>query len=222
LSDPETSQTSARVRRRLRRAAVELRWLASLLVLPPRVAWFQLRARRLARHTGDVFSLTSATRPPDLRTLLSLARGRRRVVELGTATGWTAISLALANPDRCVLSCDVVERAEPQRYLALVDRSVRERIKLAIAPGSEGPLSSAPVDLLYIDSSHDRRQTIAEVLAWRPALSRGGVIVFDDYTHPDFPGVREAVGELGLAGHRRGTLFVHPVGGDDMPRAAGG
>ena len=37
------------------------------------------------------------------------------------------------------------------------------------------------------------------------------MIVFDDYTHPDFPGVREAVTELGLQGEQRGTLFVHPV-----------
>jgi hypothetical protein len=220
LSDPERSPSAAHLRPRLRRAAVELRWLASLPALPPRVAWFQLRARRLAHGTGDVFSLTSATRPPDLRTLLSLARGRRRVVELGTATGWTTISLALADPERCVLSCDVVERAEPQRYLGLVDGSVRDRIQLAIRPGSDGPLSAAPVDLLYIDSSHDREQTVAEVLAWRPSLSPGAVIVFDDYTHPAFPGVHEAIVELGLAGRQRGTLFVHPVGADGSRSAA--
>jgi hypothetical protein len=213
LSDSTATPPAVRLRRRLRAASVETRWLVSLVVLPPRVAWFQLRARRVARATGDIFSLTSATRPPDLRTLLSLARGRRRVVELGTGTGWTTISLALADRERCVLSCDVVPRAEPQRYLGLVNSSVRERIELAIRPGADGPLSAAPVDLLYIDSSHDREQTIAEVLAWRPALSRGAVIVFDDYTHPDFPGVREAVSELRLEGWQPGTLFVHPVAG---------
>jgi predicted O-methyltransferase YrrM len=190
---------------------VDARFGAGAVRLPPRVASFQLRARRLARRSGDVFSLTSVTRPADLRTLLSVARGRRRVVELGTATAWTTISLALADPHRSVLSCDVVERDEPARYLGLVDDDVRARIELVIRSGSAGSPDGAPVDLLYIDSSHDRAQTIEEVQAWQPVLGSGAMIVFDDYTHPGFPGVRQAVAELGLAGDRRGALFVHRV-----------
>jgi predicted O-methyltransferase YrrM len=194
-----------------RRWLVDARFAGAAALLPPRVAWFQVRARRLARRSGDMFSLTSVTRPRDLRTLLAVARGRRRVVELGTATGWTAISLALADPERSVLSCDVVRRDEPERYLNLVGDEVRAQVQLAIRAGSDGPHDGAAVDLLYIDSSHEREETIAEVRAWRPVLPAGSVIVFDDYTHPHFAGVREAVAELGLAGRARGTLFVHPV-----------
>jgi predicted O-methyltransferase YrrM len=194
-----------------RRWLVDARFASAAARLPPRVAWFQLRARRLARRSGDTFSLTSVTRPRDLRTLLAVARGRRRVVELGTATGWTAISLALADPRRSVLSCDIVARDEPARYLGLVSDDVRARIELAVRPGSEGSPDGAAIDLLYIDSSHERAQTIDEVRAWGPALPTGSVIVFDDYTHPDFAGVREAVAELGLEGQVHGTLFVHPV-----------
>ncbi len=187
-----------------------MRASVQLLRLPPRVAWFQWRARRLARRSGDGFSLTSATRPRDLRALLDVARGSRRVAELGTATGWTAISLALADRSREVVTFDV-EAREPERYLALVGAGTRARIERVIAPGSEGPRDGLQVDLLYIDSSHEREQTIAEVRAWLPALRPGGTVVFDDYPHPDYPGVREAVAELGLAGERRGTLFIHTV-----------
>lgn len=209
-----------RIRRRLRPVWVEGVWLWRLVGLPVRVTLFQVRARRLARRTGDMFSLTSATRPQDLRILLRLARGRRRVVELGTATGWTTISLALADPGRSVLSCDVVPRPEPARYLALVSPAVRERIQLAVRSGSDGPIDDRPVDLLYIDSSHEREQTVAEVRAWQPALAEGALVVFDDYAHPDFGGVREAVSELGLVGRRLGTLFVHTAGGISCRRAA--
>lgn len=195
----------------LHRWLVDARFAAGVAALPPRVAWFQLRARRLARRTQDAFSLSSVTRPRDLRILLAVARGRHQVVELGTATGWTAISLALADPQRRVLSCDVVARDEPRRYLDLIGPGASSRIALALRPGSDGPPDGSPVDLLYIDSSHDRSATIAEVQAWRPALHPGAVIVFDDYTHPGFPGVREAVADLGLGGERRGTLFVHHV-----------
>jgi predicted O-methyltransferase YrrM len=195
----------------LRHPGVELRWYGDLRVLPLRVALFQARARVVAHRRGDRFSLTSVTRPGDLRTLLSLARGRTHVVELGTATGWTAISLALSDPARRVTSFDPVSRPEPARYLRLVGPEVRSRITLVAAPGSDGPRDDRPVDLLYIDSSHDRQPTIEEVDAWRPALAPGAVIVFDDYGHPDYPGVREAVQELGLDGRLVGTLFVASV-----------
>ena len=196
----------------LRHPGVELRWYAELRALPPRVAWFQARARALAHRDGDRFSLTSVTRPRDLRTLLSVAERRAHVVELGTATGWTAISLALADPGRRVTAYDIVARPEPARYLRLAGADTRSRIELVTAAGADGPRDDRPVHLLYIDSSHERRATVDEVGAWRSALAPGAAIVFDDYDHPDYPGVREAVQELGLAGESAGTLFVAAVG----------
>jgi predicted O-methyltransferase YrrM len=192
----------------LRHPGVELRWYAELRTLPPRVAWFQARARILAHRHDDRFSLTSVTRPRDLRTLLSIAEGRRHVVELGTATGWTAISLALADRARRVTTFDIVQRPEPRRYLRLAGADARARIELVTAAGAEGPRDDRAVDLLYIDSSHERQATIDEVRAWQPVLAPGAAIVFDDYGHPDYPGVREAVRELALPGRPAGTLFV--------------
>ena len=188
---------------RPRRLPAELRYALTLRALPRPVAWFHWRARRLARRTGDRFSLTSATRSGDLALLLELAGGRRRVVELGTGTAWTALALALADPLREVITYDPVVRHERDRYLELVDPAVRTRIALLEEPGSAGPRDEHPIDLLYLDSSHGR--------AWQPALGPGALVVLDDYPHPDFPGVREAVSELGLDGTQRGTLFVHEV-----------
>lgn len=205
----ETTITRSNVlRAALGRRRRDLAWAWGLRGLRPRVAWFQWRARRVAHRMGDTFSLVAATRPADTQSLIGLARGCRRVVELGTATGWTAITLALDDPERRVVSYDVVGRG-PERYLGLVPRDVRDRIELVLASGSTGPRDDQPVDLLYIDSSHEREQTMAEVRAWQPHLRVGALVLFDDYTHPDYPGVREAIEELGLEGHRRGTLFVH-------------
>jgi predicted O-methyltransferase YrrM len=187
----------------------EARWAVGLVGLPLAVVRFQLRARRLAWRSEDYLSLMSATRPAKLRTLLALARGSQYVAELGTATGWTAISLALADGGRRVITFDVIGRPEPRRYLALAGPAVSERIRLVTAPGSDGPPDSTPVEMLYIDSSHERDQTVAEVTAWRAVLRPGAAVVFDDYGHPDYPGVAEAIEQLGLTGERRGTLFVH-------------
>jgi predicted O-methyltransferase YrrM len=172
-----------------KRSRQELRFLTQLAGLPPSVALFQWRAWRLALRSGDTFAVVSATRPQNLAALLALARGCRRVVELGTASAWTAISLVLADRQRVVVSYDPVAR-ERERYLRLIDRNARERLRLIGLPGARGrPEQSEAVDLLYIDSSHDRDDTLREVDAWRPALKPGSLIVFDDYDHPSYPGV---------------------------------
>lgn len=196
-------------RPRLAKLRQDFHWMWGLLGLRPRVLWFHWRARHQAWRTNDVFSMVSATRPADMRVLVKMTKGCTRVVEIGTATAWTAITLALDDRRRRVVTYDVIEREEARHYLDLVKPDVRERIELVVAPGCTGPRDHQPVDLLYIDSSHAREDTIAEVRAWQPYLRPGAPILFDDYTHPDYPGVREAVEELGLRGELLGTLFVH-------------
>jgi predicted O-methyltransferase YrrM len=188
-----------------------VRFLAELRILPPRVGLFQWRAWRLASRVGDGFSPVSRTEARKLAVLLNAARGRRRVVELGTGTAWTAISLVLADPRRVVLSYDPVERPEREQYLRLVSPGARRRLTFVDASGTEGPRDSGIVELLYIDSSHHREDTISEVEAWRPALAEGSLVVFDDFAHPGYPGVEEAVRYLGLVGGQRRGLFLHRV-----------
>jgi hypothetical protein len=69
-----------------------------------------------------------------------------------------------------------------------------------------------PVDLLFVDSTHTRDDTIAELEAWRPRLSPSAVVVLHDYDNPAFPGVREAVEALGLRGEVRRGSFVTSMG----------
>jgi predicted O-methyltransferase YrrM len=171
-----------------------------------------MRARRLARQRGDEFTLGAATRADELGTLIELARGRTHVVELGTATAWTAISLALADRSREVVSFDPMYWDGRNEYLALAG-SARERITLIEQPGEGGPQPGAPpAELLFIDSSHDREATLAEFAAWRHALAPGAVVVFHDYDEPAYPGVTEAVRELGLEGERFGHMFIWRAG----------
>ena len=100
--------------------------------------------------------------PRRLETVLGLAGDGRHVVELGTAQGWTAISLAIAHPDRDVVTYDPFQRVETQRYLELVPESVRRRVTFVAEPADSGPHSDRPVDLLYLDTTHERDDTIRE------------------------------------------------------------
>jgi predicted O-methyltransferase YrrM len=185
------------------------RELLALRVLPARVAAFHWRAARAARRAGDSWGPSAAARPRELAELLALARGRTRVVELGTAVGWTAIALALADPERLVLSVDPVVHDVRSRYLGLISPQVRARIEFVQARGADAAASARwPVELLFIDSSHARGDTIAEFRAWRAHLAPDAIVAFHDYLHPGHPGVTEAIEQLGLSGERAGGTFV--------------
>src|SRR5690242_9870684 len=113
------------------------RLLLSTRALPLRAALFQARAMLRAARLGDGWALQSSTRPRDVAELLRLAAGRRNAVELGTAAGWTAGALLLAEPRRRLATFDPVVREHRDAYLALLPRAARERLRLIQAPGDE-------------------------------------------------------------------------------------
>jgi predicted O-methyltransferase YrrM len=190
-------------------ALATLRRNLVLLRLPPRVAIFYSRARRTAAQSGDTWSLHSATGPASLAVILRLARGRRRVVEIGTGTGWTTVALALADRERRVVSFDPTERPERERYLRLAGPEAEARIELVAGGGEDGPGERRwRPDMLFVDGSHERELTVRAFESWRGALEPGAIVAFHDYENPAYPGVTEAIGDLGLSGEAVGDVFV--------------
>ena len=191
-----------------------IRHALALPRLPPRVAWFYLRALRSARSAQDQWTLDVVTRPAELAALLRAARGRRFVVEVGTASAWTACALALADRSRRVLTLDVQHHRRRDRYLELVDERTRSRIDAPIRSGDDPPDDARDVELLFIDGAHDERSNVRVFEAWRPRLADDAVVLFHDYGDPAYPGVEAAVRRLGLDGtvHRR--LFAHYLRSD--------
>jgi predicted O-methyltransferase YrrM len=181
---------------------------ATLRSVPPRVALFYARAWLVALRSRDRFTLDSASRPSDVAGLLALARGHTRAVELGTGTAWTTIALALADGDRHIESYDPEVRTQRERYLRLAPAQARARIDLRALPAEAGRPEPESVGFLFIDCAHDRETTVAAFRAWEPAVAAGGVVAFHDYDHPRYPGVRDAVRELGLPGTTRNGVFV--------------
>jgi hypothetical protein len=52
------------------------------------------------------------------------------------------------------------------------------------------------VGLLYVDGDHTKEGAKRDIVAWAPHLAEGARIAVDDYGHPDWPGVGQAVDEL--------------------------
>ena len=178
-------------------------------VLPPRVAAFQARALLRSWRAHDPGGFIGSLRAPKLALLLRLAGDRQCVVELGTNTAWTSCALLLADPTRSVTSFDPIVQPHRDAYVAFLPAAARERLRLVQSTGAEGAREvTGPVDLLFVDCGHERQMVIDEVHAWRPRLADGALMVFDDYGHPQFPGVAEAIAELGLEGRDEHGCFV--------------
>lgn len=52
------------------------------------------------------------------------------------------------------------------------------------------------VGLLFVDGDHTKEGAKRDIVSWAPHLAPGARIAVDDYGHPDWPGVGEAVDEL--------------------------
>ncbi len=59
-----------------------------------------------------------------------------------------------------------------------------------------GELHRPKVGLLFVDGDHSYEGARGDVMNWVPHLAPGAVIAIDDYGHPDWPGVAEAVDKL--------------------------
>lgn len=74
-----------------------------------------------------------------------------------------------------------------------------------IAPNWGAQPGQPPVGLLFVDGDHTKEGARRDIEAWARHLAPGAVIAVDDYGHPDWPGVGEAIDELVAEG------FLAPV-----------
>jgi predicted O-methyltransferase YrrM len=198
----ETARTALRTVGGVRRTIVGVR------ALPPPVRRFRRRAWLRAVRAGDRQSLRTTLAARDLRRLIDLSTGRRRIVEIGTSTAWTALSLLLVDAERTVVSYDVAAYPQRSLYFDLVGGDVLERLRLVQASGLEpGPVDGA-FDLAFLDANHHEDPTARAFEVWSEHVVEGGLVVFDDHDERTYPGVVRAVARLGLEGHRAGRLFV--------------
>jgi caffeoyl-CoA O-methyltransferase len=103
-----------------------------------------------------------------------------RVLELGTFTGYSSISMALAlQPGGRVVTCDVDDEtmAIARRYAE--EAGVADRIDFRLGPGLETIAQlKEPFDLIFIDA--DKPNYVNYYEATLPLLADGGVMIVDN------------------------------------------
>jgi caffeoyl-CoA O-methyltransferase len=104
----------------------------------------------------------------------------RRVLELGTFTGYSSISMALAlPPGGRVITCDVNEEttAIARRYAE--EAAVADRIDYRLGPALDTIAGlDGPFDLVFIDA--DKENYVNYYEATLPLLADGGLMVVDN------------------------------------------
>ena len=112
--------------------------------------------------------------------MLVWASGARRVLEIGTYSGYSALSMAAALPDDGeLITCDVWEEANEiaRRYAAESPHGTKIDFRLGPALETIDTLEG-PFDLVFIDA--DKENYINYVHASVPLLADRGLIVFDN------------------------------------------
>jgi caffeoyl-CoA O-methyltransferase len=147
---------------------------------PPDQAQRDLIARTAA--LGPVSGMQISPEQGAFMTMLARLVRARRIVEVGTFTGYSAIALARGlEPGGSLLCCDVSEEWTAIAREAWVAAGVADRIELRIAPALE-TLRSLPaeeeIDLAFIDADKPSYQAYLDELA--PRLRANGLLLVDN------------------------------------------
>jgi predicted O-methyltransferase YrrM len=201
------------------------------------LAWIEATGRPIAPALA---AIEAAARPEDVpildrdsgRVLSVLAGGRRRIVEVGTAYGYSTLWMALGQPaDGTIVTID------PDRGRTALARGwwreagiPDDRITIVSAPAldafaSGDPALAGPFDLVFIDALKHEYGAYLDGLIDGGRLAPDALVVADNVlwsgrvsgTRPTAPGGEEATAALRafdarVLGDERFTASILPVG----------
>jgi predicted O-methyltransferase YrrM len=195
--------------------------------VPPRPRGQRVTKFNIPRHFKKVRAASSDEIGITLADYASQVPSDQAIVEIGVFQGWTALLMAwgarqgngahLWGVDPWELEgntygppfTDLGSRtwAEynvmAQGYSSVI--TLVQGFSENVAATWEGP----QIGLLFIDGDHSYKGAHDDVLMWSAHLAPGAVIAIDDYGHPDWPGVAEAVDELVADGFLEPLQIFH-------------
>lgn len=139
---------------------------------------------RVARETGEMPNAVMQTTPDEAALLTMLARlvGARRALEVGTFTGYGAISIARGLADGGLLTC--LELDEEYAAIArrnLEDAGVADRVEIVVGPALEslrGMPAEPTFDYVFLDADKPGYPDYYEEIV--PRLIPGGLLLIDN------------------------------------------
>jgi len=124
------------------------------------------------------------------------------IAEIGSFKGRSANALAL-NPNITLYCIDPWTKYSFGDFTSCYDefientRHLRNIVTLRdFSLNAVHRLVAMKFHAVFIDGDHDAEHVRADILAWRPQLTEGGILFGHDYGRPDWPDVEAVVKEL--------------------------
>lgn len=142
--------------------------------------------------------------PHELEKLAELAVNRD-VLEVGSFKGLSAFCMAIgAKSVYCVDSFRANSAGQQQMeefttygdFLAAVKRFNNVEHFVGTSETAAKTMPAGTFGMIFLDAMHTYEDVKADICRWWPRLRPGGLMVFHDYAHKDFPGVKQAVDEI--------------------------
>lgn len=158
--DPSIDEYSARFTSAEPEVLVQLSRTTHLRTLQPRMLSGQVQGRFL--------------------TMMAGLMNARRILEIGTFTGYSAICLAEGMPQEGkLISIDINDEVLPIAREAIAQAGFEDRIELVTGNAAEiMPTLEGPFDLIFIDA--DKRNYARYYELALPLLRKGGLILADN------------------------------------------
>lgn len=112
-----------------------------------------------------------------IRILLQLHRPRR-ILEIGTAIGYSTIWLASAAPDAQILSLEISEEKVERARENLAEAGLSDRVTVLHQDACEGIAVDEPFDMVFIDAA--KGQYMKFFNNFVPHLRTGGLLICDN------------------------------------------
>lgn len=185
-----------------------------------------LLAARAAGENGEVPAIEVAPNQGKLLSLLAMATGAKRVLELGTLAGYSTIWLARGvGADGRVVTCEFEPRHAEIAAANIAKAGLSDRVEIRIGPAADSLQAmiahhTVPFDLIFIDADKPNYPQYLELCL---ELSRPGTLIIADNvvrrgrvadpddTDPMVRGVRAFL-DAAAASDRLDTTVIQTVG----------
>lgn len=170
-----------------------------------------LQATRAAMQQAGLPQINVSASGGQLLHLLALISGAKRILEIGTLGGYSAIWLARALPaDGKLISLELDEHHAAVARRNLAQAGLANKVEVRVGPAlatltAMQQAGEAPFDLAFIDADKDG---YVAYLQKAVALVRDGGLILADNTLPD--AVLDATAESGTK-HYNAAVAVHPA-----------
>jgi predicted O-methyltransferase YrrM len=114
-------------------------------------------------------------------------------VNVGAGHGTSSLAMAEACPEAEIYSNTGFLKCERDTFKMAGIKTPHQIHSNSHDPGLE---FEHEADLIFIDADHREEELRADILKWLQHIRNDGIMVFHDYDHPNYPGVKTAVDEL--------------------------